>query len=142
MLSTMLIELAKVSEWLDQEVSEIYKNQALAQDWARISKIGEELGEAINEFILYTGQNPRKPQTDSINPLLEELADTALTAILCIQHFTDDVAQTGTLLVDSTAKVTRRMVQHKIAARKATAPLDPYVACDFEHILNHSGNTR
>ena len=30
--------------WLDAKVSDIYKDQPLAQDWARVAKISEEAG--------------------------------------------------------------------------------------------------
>lgn len=79
-----------LSQWLDDNVSEAYKNQPLAQDWARISKVSEELGEAIAEFISWTGQNPRKPINDSARKqMMLELADTALTAIYAMIHFSD-----------------------------------------------------
>src|SRR5690242_8895470 len=90
-----------VDKWLDDNVDSSYKTQVLAQDWARISKIAEELGEAINEFILFTGQNPRKG-SDLLagQRLLLELADTAMTAIFAIQHFTKDTFKTRQLLID------------------------------------------
>lgn len=47
-------------EWLDGSVSHYYKLEPLAQDWARVAKVSEEVGEAIAELIAATGQNPRK----------------------------------------------------------------------------------
>jgi hypothetical protein len=77
--------------WLDDNVSQEYKNQPLAQDWARVTKIGEELGEAIEELIAATGQNPRKPgRAEAKAMLLDELADCALTSIYAIQHLVKD----------------------------------------------------
>lgn len=74
--------------WLDKNVSQQYKDQPLAQHWARIAKVQEELGETVAEFISWTGQNPRKPQDDeAYNRMLKELADTALTAIYAMEHF-------------------------------------------------------
>jgi NTP pyrophosphatase (non-canonical NTP hydrolase) len=82
---------------LDGEVAQDYKNQPLAQDWARVSKIIEELGEVIGNLILYTGQNPRKRargDVASLDDVLAELADVAITAMLGMTHFTKDGART------------------------------------------------
>lgn len=113
MLGQILNELSQVDVWLDDQVSDIYHRQPLAQDWARVSKIGEELGEAINELILLTGQNPRKQQTDSLDPLLNELADVACTALLAMLHFTKDDAKVGVVMVDKVRSICRRMVEHR-----------------------------
>lgn len=81
-----------VDAHLDDNVSKPYQRHPLAQDWARVSKVAEELGEAINELILWTGQNPRKGNADSTarERLITELQDVALTAIYAIQHFTKE----------------------------------------------------
>ena len=81
--------------YLDENVAQPYKDEPLAQDWARVAKVIEEVGEAIAELIAYTGQNPRKPQRPEARAaLLEELADVALTAIYGLQHFTKDIHTT------------------------------------------------
>lgn len=117
MLAQILIELAQVDAWLDDSVSPAYKAQPLAQDWARLSKIGEELGEAIDAFILHTGQNPRKPQADAMDEVLGELADVACTAILAMLHFTKDESKAGAVLVDKVQSIGRRMVQARRQAQ-------------------------
>jgi hypothetical protein len=89
-----------VDRWLDDNVSPIYKEQPLAQDWARISKGIEELGESVDAFIGETGQNPRKGLYASREDTLKELADTALTAIYAIQHFTKESGLTWNILID------------------------------------------
>jgi hypothetical protein len=99
-----------VNNWLDEKVSHIYLDQPLAQDWARISKISEELGEAIQAFIGYTAENPRKGKTHELDDVLDELADAALTAILAIQHFTNS------------SNKTRQILQSKIGAIYARIP--------------------
>jgi uncharacterized pyridoxal phosphate-containing UPF0001 family protein len=82
-------------KWLDGEVSQKYKDQPLAQDWARVSKVAEELGEAISLLISSTGQNPRKEQNKPSSAvdrseMLMEIGDIVMTGLLCIQHFTKD----------------------------------------------------
>jgi hypothetical protein len=100
--------VATLDAWLDDNVGVLYKEQPLAQDWARISKVQEELGEAVRAFIGYTHQNPRKigevPWSDVIN----ELADTAVTAILAMQHFTKDAKQVAGILDESFDHIMRR----------------------------------
>lgn len=108
MISATIIEC--VDKWLDDLVSEWYKDQPLAQDWARVAKVVEENGEAIQELILFTGQNPRKPvDPEAKERMLKELADTALTAILAIQHFTKDTMETRAILQNSQGKIWRRV---------------------------------
>lgn len=91
-------------EWadyhLDDKVGPLYKEQPLAQDWARVTKTAEEAGEAITELIAITGQNPRKGVHSSQDKLLKELADTALAALYAIQHFTKDVHKTWQIVMD------------------------------------------
>lgn len=89
----------KVDAILDANVSEIYKTMPLAQDWARVAKVIEEAGESISELILYTGQNPRKGEyPERYGQMLMELADTAMTSIYAIQHFTKDIDMTEQML--------------------------------------------
>jgi NTP pyrophosphatase (non-canonical NTP hydrolase) len=87
-----------IDEWLDNGAGAAYQREPLAQDWARISKVAEELGEATQAFIGYTGQNPRKGYTHTQDDVLYELADVVLTAILAIQHFTKDQEETESII--------------------------------------------
>jgi hypothetical protein len=97
---TDLAGIAKMDAWLDDNVSDEYKRQPLAQDWARVCKVAEELGETIQKLIGATGQNPRKGIVNDMDDMLDEMADTLITGILCIQHFTKDADQTMTLIQD------------------------------------------
>lgn len=93
--------IAEIDDWLDENVTPVYKDQPLAQDWARVAKIGEEAGEAIDALIAWTGQNPRKPQRPkAYNEMLDELADASLTGIYAIQHFTKNASLTLMCLRD------------------------------------------
>jgi NTP pyrophosphatase (non-canonical NTP hydrolase) len=85
---TDIIEYIDTS--LDRGVSDLYREQPLAQDWARVSKVLEEAGEAVDALIGVTGQNPRKGPYGTAEDLLDELADVALTGLYAIQHFTKD----------------------------------------------------
>lgn len=105
-----IADIEIIDLWLDDKVSPIYKEQPLAQDWARVCKGDEEKGESIAELILATGQNPRKPQDPEANErLLKELADRAITNILAIQHFTKDAFKTEQIVQDKLAAIRTRV---------------------------------
>ena len=91
-------ELRDLVEWvdsrLDAKVSDSYKDEPLAQDWARVAKITEEAGEAIDALIGITGQNPRKNFYGTQEHLFDELCDVALTGLYALQHFTKDGTKT------------------------------------------------
>lgn len=94
-------KILALDTWLDRNCSDVYKQQPLAQDWARVAKAGEEVGEAIEKLISYTGQNPRKePKPEAYYEMLDELSDVALTALLAITHFTKDTRTTEAILND------------------------------------------
>lgn len=97
-----------IDTWLDTGVSDLYQRQPLAQDWGRISKVSEELGEAMQAFIGWTGQNPRKGFSHDRTDVLEELADTMISALFAIQHFTKDSQETRNLIRAKIAKIEKR----------------------------------
>lgn len=97
-------ELRELVRWMDEdldgEVDERYREQPLAQDWARVAKVSEEVGEAIDALIGVTGQNPRKGEYGSRSDLVDELADVALTGLYAMQHFVKNADETLGLLMD------------------------------------------
>jgi hypothetical protein len=96
--------------WLDDAVSADYQNQPLAQDWARVAKMSEEIGEAIAELISMTGQNPRKPRdSQAYVKFLKEMGDAVITGILGIQHFTKDTELTQEVINGAIAKLAGRI---------------------------------
>lgn len=103
-LAALARAVGVMDRWLDDGVNQAYKNQPLAQDWARVSKVAEELGEAVQVLISVTRQNPRKAdQGYTRDDLVTELADTALTALYAIQHFVKDEDQAVSALLDRAA---------------------------------------
>lgn len=104
----------RVDELLDANVASTYKRHPLAQDWARVAKLAEELGEAISELIWWTGQNPRKGRDSAAyDRLLAELADASMTGVYAIQHFTKDVRHTNAIMQAAQAKHITRLEQAK-----------------------------
>ena len=101
-------------EWLDRSASGEYKAQPLAQDWARVAKVLEEAGEAVDALIGISGQNPRKGRYSNMESLLGELADVALTGIYAIQHFTKDGDVTLSVILDK-ARYHRTRIENKVS---------------------------
>ena len=102
--------IKKVDAHIDEATAQRYKDQPLAQDWARVAKVAEEAGEAVSELILWTGQSPRKGEhPESRAKLLAELADTVVAAMCAIQHFTKDLAVTQAILISAQRKALARV---------------------------------
>lgn len=103
-MTEMMDELRQLVEWMDTDldghVPNRYKDQPLAQDWARTAKVVEEAGEALDALIGITGQNPRKGEYGSMSDLLTELADVTLTGLYAMQHFTKNGDSTIGVLMD------------------------------------------
>jgi len=120
-------EVAKQIAWMDADLddnaSPAYKAQPLAQDWARIAKLSEEVGEAIEAWIGVTAQNPRKGEHGTIDDVLDELADVVLTGLAAIQHFTKDSDSTLQILSSKLDRhIARRKAQTDGKASSSTAP--------------------
>ena len=103
--------IRNVDAWLDAEVAPGYQEQPLAQDWARVAKITEEVGEAVDALIGCTGQNPRKGHYGDVDDLLGELADVAVTGMFAIQHFTKNEQQTVAVVLASLEKAAKRAAE-------------------------------
>ncbi len=104
----------KVDAHIDEMTAQRYKDQPLAQDWARVAKLAEEVGEAVSEMILWTGQNPRKTEHPGARvKLLAELADTAMASIYAIQHFTKDVFETQAVMVAAQKRHLARVIEQE-----------------------------
>lgn len=111
-LPELLTAVMAVDRWLDDAVADTYKDQPIAQHWGRIAKVIEELGEAIAELILWTGQNPRKGQDpEARERLLAELGDTAMTGIFAIQHITKDPERTWEIISAAFTKAHKRAIE-------------------------------
>ncbi|ACU71833.1 hypothetical protein Caci_2924 [Catenulispora acidiphila DSM 44928] len=85
----LFADIADITAWLDSS-----NPSSKHEDAMRVMKLGEEVGEAIAAYIGLTGQNPRKGVTHTMDDLLKELADVAITALAAMQHFTQDEAET------------------------------------------------
>ena len=89
-MNTVFPKLGEYDQLIDDGAGLEYKEQPLAQDWARVGKVIEELGETVGNLIGYTAQNHRKGEYSSQDEMLIEMCDVLITALLGIQHFTKD----------------------------------------------------
>ena len=99
-----------VDAWLDAAVAPGYRDEPLAQDWARVAKASEEVGEAVDALIRWTGQNPRKGVCGTLDELLDELADVATAGLYAIQHFTKDSGETMERLMATAERHRQRVL--------------------------------
>lgn len=105
-MSALALQLAALSARIDAS-SEHRDPEAVT--WGRIAKIAEESGEVIAAFIGATGQNPRKGVTHSIDDVIEELLDVAVTALGAVEHLTGNESTSIDLLQRKVAKVCIRL---------------------------------
>lgn len=75
-------------------------------------KLAEEVGEVSQAWIGYTGQNPRKGQTHTIDDVLSELADVAITAMVGIARLGRDP---GAVVGGKVAVMEERYAQLEVA---------------------------
>lgn len=75
--------LVALSQWID--AGNAHRDPE-AVTWGRLAKLAEEQGEVIEAFIGATGQNPRKGITCTLEAVLEELLDVAVTALGAYEH--------------------------------------------------------
>lgn len=98
-------QLVALSRWIDAPNAH---RDPEAQAWSRIAKVGEEHGEVIAAYIGAIGQNPRKGVTHSLEDVVDELLDVALTALAAVEHLRGHDGAALSLLEDKLARVARR----------------------------------
>ena len=75
--------LVALSEWID--AGNVDRDPE-SITWGRLAKITEEAGEVIAAFIGATGQNPRKGVTHTLDDVVAELLDVAVTSLGAVEH--------------------------------------------------------
>jgi hypothetical protein len=101
--------VAKVCEEIGEAFEEIAKlTDATPSDYARLSSVAQRAGNAVSIVIGMTGQNPRKGISNTEEELLKELADCWCASVFAIQHFTKDSTRTEEILQQSLNKAYMR----------------------------------
>lgn len=80
-----------------------------AVTWGRLGKLTEEAGEVITAYIGATGQNPRKGITNTMEKVLEELLDVAVTALGAYEHIDGHQGRALSELDDKIVRVATRV---------------------------------
>jgi NTP pyrophosphatase (non-canonical NTP hydrolase) len=111
----LFADVADITAWLDGS-----NPTGPHEDSMRVLKLVEEAGEAAAAYIGMVGQNPRKGVTHTLDDLLSELADVALTALCAMQHFTQDQEATRASLA---AKIRWIVTRSDIHRRDRLSPL-------------------
>lgn len=76
----------------------------------RVLKIAEENGEAVDAYLGMRGANPRKGVTNGVDKVRDELADTALAALVALQSLGGDAEYE---LHNRARFVVRRLLGHQ-----------------------------
>ncbi|MFJ6901513.1 methyltransferase domain-containing protein [Streptomyces hokutonensis] len=103
-----------VSRWIDAHPA----NQARDPEallWGRITKTGEEVGEAISALVAALNHNPRKGLSGDMSHVQDELLDVAMTALGAIAHLHHN---------DPATDLTELLAQH-IAGAAVRAGITP-----------------
>jgi NTP pyrophosphatase (non-canonical NTP hydrolase) len=110
----------------------------------RILKLTEEVGEVAEALGALTGQNPRK-EIGTVRILLNELADTAVTALVAAGSLADDidpgVVRRRLMWAMAEYSGTAPWSTRRLGSRRRSAVLDPFSAAgtyepfDHAHIL-------
>jgi len=99
----LFADVADITAWLDES-----NPTSPHEDSMRVLKLTEEAGEAAAAYIGMAGQNPRKGVTHTLDDLLKELADVAITALSAMQHFTQNEAVTRAYLAAKVQQIIKR----------------------------------
>lgn len=99
----LFADIADITAWLDESNS-----AGPHEDSMRVLKLTEEAGEAAAAYIGMVGQNPRKGVTHTLDDLLNELADVAVTALCAMQHFTQGEDVTRAYVAAKVQKIITR----------------------------------
>lgn len=88
--------MAAVSQWVDDSYpSDIDPELAMRR---RTGKVGNEYGEMLDAIEAWTGENPRKGVTGTVNEVLKELLDVAVAALGAVEHLTGNRGESLAML--------------------------------------------
>ena len=116
--------LVALSKWID--AGNAHRDPE-AITWGRLAKVSEECGEAIAAYIGATGQNPRKGVTHTIDDVIEELLDVAVTALGAIEHLTGHDGLALSRLDGKIVRVARRAQVAAAIEKRDARNFAPYV---------------
>lgn len=107
-LVLLLGSVELVDAFLDENAPQAYLDSDTAMLWRRVTKVCEESGEVWKALSRATGENPRLGVSGGMDDVLGELGDTALAALLAIQHVLKDPDATWAQLLVAARKARNR----------------------------------
>lgn len=94
--AAMVGDVAGLSQWIDDSYPDGLDDELVLR--RRIGKLMNESGEVADALEGYTGENPRKGVFDTIEHVVEELLDVAVTALGAVEHITGNKGESERLL--------------------------------------------
>ncbi len=106
-------QIAELSNWIDRwGLPDATYQERL---WGRTAKIAEEYGEVVAAIIGHLGQNPRKGTTHSVEDVVAELLDVAVTALGAVESVQGNDGRALGQLAEKIDAVHGRMRTHLLA---------------------------
>ncbi|MYZ36941.1 MULTISPECIES: MazG-like family protein [unclassified Streptomyces] len=84
---SMWDQIARIRESLDEKSGDLSARELIL---FRVLKIGEEFGEVAEALHGVNGTNPRKGKSHTMNDVVKELVDVAVTALIALESVTPD----------------------------------------------------
>lgn len=105
--------LAELSGWIDGWVAASTEAEQL---WGRTAKIAEEHGEVVKAIIGYLSQNPRKGEIYTLDGVVDELLDVAVTALGAVESIRGNDGRALSLLTEKIGAVHGRLHRYRGSA--------------------------
>lgn len=102
-MADMFMAARRATRWID-----CHNGRSEAEITLRLLKLAEESGEVSAAWIGYTGQNPRKGVTHTVQDVARELADVVMTALVALESLGVDAEDA---MADCAAKVLAQLDQ-------------------------------
>lgn len=134
-------QLEEISDWID-DFPVNRDADPLAAFLLRYIKVFEEAGEMVGNIIGMTGQNPRKGVTSSLEEVLDEAADTALTILGAIESATGNRGESFGRLFEKISKVHARMEAFEKETQQSKAHSEAATEAQLQQVLKELTRVR
>lgn len=84
--TSLAADVSAISRTLNATYPSLVRDSEETIGWRRIAKLSEEVGEVIEAWLGYLGENPRKGRTHTKDDVLMELLEVAGCALAAYEH--------------------------------------------------------
>jgi NTP pyrophosphatase (non-canonical NTP hydrolase) len=84
---SMWEQISRMREALDEKIGDLTERERIL---FRVLKIGEEFGEVAEALHGVNGTNPRKGKSHTMEDVVKELVDVAVTTLIALETITPD----------------------------------------------------